>query len=42
MENYNEMYLKGKDKIVGLRLAMVRRAEEVEEEIRKMKKKSKK
>lgn len=28
MENYNEMYLKGKDKIVGLRLAMVRRAEE--------------
>ena len=28
MENYSEMYLKGKDKIVGLRLAMVKRAEE--------------
>lgn len=28
MENYNEMYLKGKDKIVGLRLAIVRRAKE--------------
>ena len=28
MANYNEMYLKSKDKIVGLRLAMVLRAEE--------------
>src|SRR6056297_1464613 len=29
MANYNEMYLKSKDKIVGLRLAMALRAEDV-------------